>query len=163
MIKFLPFLPRFTCVTRFSTFEVDPVLCQVRTIFPDGLVTYGLRNLSNAQNVREARAQGYTDLLDSNAVWRSLVYHELLHSIVAECLWNSPSRVLRTEAGGEFVPSWLRYEEEMIALAIQAWLNHIKSGNPPNHSSESVLALYEPSKIASVLSVFSKHQKAVGF
>ena len=81
-----------------------------------------MRDESDSQNIREAReGQGYTG---PDAVWRSLVDHELLHSLVAEVVFDRPSVVLRGEAGDpSFIPAWEKYEEEMLVLGMQIYLN----------------------------------------
>jgi len=115
----------------------------VCTFFPDGIFCYGSREV-NDQNIREARSQGYKGN-DSLAVWRSLVEHELLHSLVAECIFDRPSLVLRTEGGGEFHPSWLRYEEEMLAISWQAFTNGLGYGPLDRYDLRDL-----PSKWASI-------------
>jgi len=107
--------------TETAVFDVFPARALVLTSYDDHHRCWGERE-NNGQNVREAISQGYKGEPDA-IIWRSLVEHELLHSVVAEMLWGTRSRVLSTEAGLSFVPSWLRYEEEAIALAFQAWLN----------------------------------------
>lgn len=110
---------------RFARYEIWPGERIVCTTFPDGKACCGTR-AETLENIREAEAQGYTGPL---AVWRSLVEHELLHSLVAEIIFNRPSQVLRTEAGGEFAPLWSRFEEETIALALQ---RHFQAGDFPD-------------------------------
>lgn len=112
-------------------FPLTPSYRFVRTTFPDGLFTDGSRDYTDPGNIREAKSQGYTPDNGKDPVWSSLVDHELLHSIVAEVIFDRPSVVLRTEAGGEFNPLWERYEEETIILAFQCYLNDIKSGRNP--------------------------------
>lgn len=111
---------------RFARFEVWPADQLVRTCFPDGLVSGATRDEDDPGNQREALAQGYGG---QRPVWRSLVEHELLHSLVAELVFGRPSLVLRTESGGEFTPTWSRYEEEMLALALQ---RHLQAGEAPD-------------------------------
>lgn len=111
---------------KYVNFEINPSAREVRTIFPDGITCCGTRDVTPA-NVREARSQGYEGS-DELVVWRSLVEHELLHSLVAECIFDRHSLVLRTEGGGEFYPSWLRYEEEMLAIGWQAFSNGLGYG-----------------------------------
>lgn len=99
--------------------EVWPEQKLVSTVFPCGAIVSGTRE-ENQQNIIEAESQGYKG---ENIVWRSLVDHELLHSLVAEILFDQPSKVLETEAGIRFHPSWERYEEEAIVLASQRHMN----------------------------------------
>lgn len=116
------FEPEKTIDLTFARYEIDTDSRTVRTVFPDGISCYGTRDVTT-ENIREARSQGYKGT-DADVVWRSLVEHELLHSLVAECLFSRPSLVLRTEGGGEFHPSWLRYEEEMLVISWQAYVNN---------------------------------------
>lgn len=112
-----------TIQLKYATFEILSEPCEnghcgvVRTLFPDGLSSDGFREV-NPQNITEAKSQGYSGPF---AIWHSLVDHELLHSIVAEVLFDRPSVVLRTESGEEFNLSWERYEEEMYAIAFQVY------------------------------------------
>jgi len=115
-----------TIKLKYADLEIDPLARRVCTRFSDGISCYGTRDITPA-NVREARSQGYEGS-DDLVVWRSLVEHELLHSLVAECIFDQPSLVLRTEGGGEFYPSWLRYEEEMLAIGWQAFSNGLGYG-----------------------------------
>jgi hypothetical protein len=75
----------------------------------------------DAQNRTEANSQGY---FDEDPVWKSLVEHEYLHSLISELLYDRPSLVLETESGGKFHPSWLRYQEEALVIGVQYLLNH---------------------------------------
>lgn len=108
----------------FARYEIFPEERLVSTTFPDGRACVGSRD-DNDQNKREAESQGYAG---ENAVWRSLVEHELLHSLVAEHLFRTESRVLHVESGGGFIPTWERYEEEMLCLALQYYL---QTGDKP--------------------------------
>lgn len=103
---------------RFARYEIRQGERLVRTILADGRFCDGARDEACPQNIREAAAQGYAGPL---AVWRSLVEHELLHNLVAEELFGRPSQVMQTESGGGFTPLWLRFEEEMLALALQRY------------------------------------------
>lgn len=73
------------------------------------------------QNREEAARQGYS--ADANGVWRSLVEHEILHSLVAEVMFDRESRVALAESGKEITPTWERYEEEAIVLSLQYLIN----------------------------------------
>ena len=115
-----PSEPTLSLELRFCRFQIFAPARMVVTEFPDGRSCIGTRE-DNYQNRREAESQGYTG---EDAVWRSLVEHELLHSLVAEMIFGHPSLVLTTESGGEFTPSWLRYEEEMIVLSLQAKIHN---------------------------------------
>ncbi len=103
-------------------FEINRIDRIVKTTFRDSsLYVCGTREV-NQQNINEALAQGYLGD-DPSIVWKSLVHHEFLHSLIAEVLFDSISPVLAHEAGIEQYPSWDRYYEEAIVLAIQYWTN----------------------------------------
>jgi len=123
----VPHNPTLRVVTELAVFEVYAEERAVVTKFEGGCEAWADRDLRDAQNVREALSQGYAGEPEA-VVWRSLVEHELLHSVVAETLWRTRSRVLSTEAGVGCVPSWLRYEEEAIVIAFQAYTNGIENG-----------------------------------
>jgi len=107
---------------KYCTYEVWPDSRSVRTVFPDGLSCGAMRDESDPNNIREAReGEGYTG---PDAVWRSLVDHELLHSLVAEAVLDRSSVVLREQAGDQtFTPAWEKYEEESLVLAYQLFFN----------------------------------------
>lgn len=112
---------------KYATYEIFPSHAgtngnrSVRTTFSDGLYAGAIRDESDPVNIIQAQSEGYTG---ESIVWKSLVDHELLHSIVAEILFDRPSVVLRTEAGcASFWPLWERYEEEMLVLGMQIYLN----------------------------------------
>lgn len=111
--------PTLALDLRYARYEIWAERKTVATVFPDGHACFGTRE-DNPQNRREAEAQGYSGPL---AVWRSLVEHELLHSLVAEIIFDRPSVVMLTESGAGFTPTWLRYEEEMLALSLQRLFN----------------------------------------
>lgn len=100
---------------KYCRYEVWPEKHLVSTIFPCGAIVSGIRENSQ-QSITEAESQGYKG---ERIVWRSLAEHELLHSLSSEILFDRPSKVLETEAGITFHPSWERYEEEAIVLAFQ--------------------------------------------
>jgi hypothetical protein len=122
----------------YCTYEVWPDSRSVRTVFPDGLSCGGMRDEKDPQNIREAHeGQGYTG---ADAVWKSLVDHELLHSLVAEVVFDRPSVVLRAEAGdAAFVPAWEKHEEEAVVLAFQYWFNCDSSTRPLDGLEDSIL------------------------
>lgn len=91
----------------------------VETVFPDGKACAGTREESQT-NLDEARDQGYTG---PDAVWRSLVEHELGHSLVSLWMWDSPSPTLRHEAGGERCDYGTRLFEESLVIGFQTWQN----------------------------------------
>lgn len=111
---------------KYCRYEIHHTPREVRTIFPNGRIAVGSRDESSPSNIRQAQSEGYSG---PNCVWRSLVEHELLHSLVAEALFDRPSVVLQVESGGEFTPLWERYEEECLVLCIQYWSN--RNGGPP--------------------------------
>lgn len=113
-----------TCISiplKYCTYEIWPESRSVRTVFPDGLSCGGMRDENDPVNIQEAEEEGYTG---KDSVWRSLVEHELLHSIICEVLFNRPSNVLRSEAGDvTFYSARQKYEEEVLVLSFQEWLN----------------------------------------
>lgn len=116
--------PAVTIHTRFARFDAYLNLHTERTVvttFPDGFTCEGSRSVT-PDNVREAHTQGYSGS-DPYVVWRSLVDHELLHTVLYDELFNRPSAVLRTESGAEFTPSWVRYQEEALVLSMQHYLH----------------------------------------
>lgn len=113
--------PTITIPLRYAVYEVWPDTRTVRTRFHDGRSACGTRDPADPQNLAEAESQGYHHAAEP--VWRSLVEHELLHSVVPEALFDRWSTVLRTESGGDFYPSWQRYEEEALCLAYQTFFN----------------------------------------
>lgn len=90
---------------------------RVETHFPDGRVAIAARDLRSGDNRENAVELGYTD--GSDGVWRALVEHELLHSLISDYAWSRASRVLRHEAGADVVPYHERIYEESIVLAWQ--------------------------------------------
>lgn len=135
---------------KYCRYEVWPERCLVSTIFPFGAVVSGTRE-NNQQNITEAESQGYTG---ENIVWRSLLHHELLHSLVAEILFDQPSKVLETEAGVRFHPSWERYEEEAIVLALQHKLN-------TNSTPAILIRLVETGYAVSLMALVRQFRKIV--
>ena len=113
---------------RYATLRIWPSTRYVDTIWPDGK-TCGATRGDNAGNRQEAADQGY---IGQDAVWRSLVEHELAHNLVSEWILGLPSPTLRHEAGAERAPYWLRLQEEAWALAFQIYANTGKA-QPPLH------------------------------
>lgn len=114
-----------TCISiplKYCTYEIWPESRSVRTVFPDGLSCGGMRDENDPINIREAReGQGYTG---PDAVWCSLVDHELLHSLACEHLFDRSSYVLREQAGDTaFVAAREKYYEEVLVLDIQLFIN----------------------------------------
>lgn len=93
----------------------------VATVFNDTAHTCVGSRDDSQQNRDEASRQGYT--ADEKGVWKSLVEHEILHSLVAEVMSNMESRVALAESGKQITPTWERYEEEAIVLSIQYLIN----------------------------------------
>ena len=104
---------------RYATLRIWPSTRYVDTIWPDGK-TCGATREDNADNRQEAADQGYTG---PDAVWRSLVEHELAHNLVSDWILGQRSPTLRFEAGGEPAPYWLRLQEEAWALSFQLYAN----------------------------------------
>ena len=113
---------------RYATLRIWPSTRYVDTLWPDGK-TCGAQREDNADNRQEAADQGYTG---PDAVWRSLVEHELAHNLVSDWILGCASPTLRFEACGEHAPYWLRLQEEAWALAFQIYANTGKA-QPPLH------------------------------
>jgi hypothetical protein len=107
---------------KYSTVTISLSSRSVTTSFSCGHFSTATRPCTT-ENEREARSEGYEGNDPAILVWRSLVEHELLHSLVAEVLFDRPSCVLETEAGVHVHPLWERYEEEMLVLSYQYLLN----------------------------------------
>ncbi len=82
----------------------------------DGVESVGTREASES-NLKDAADLGYGD-----DVWRSLIDHEVLHSLYAEWTNGCESKVLRFCAGVADVPYYERIYEEAIVLALQCSL-----------------------------------------
>jgi len=93
----------------------------VTTTYPTGHTCTGSREV-NEQNIKEARSQGYKGS-DEYVVDKSLIEHELLHSLIAETFFDRVSYVMATESGLEYYPTWDRYLEEAMVLGFQSWAN----------------------------------------
>jgi hypothetical protein len=100
--------------------HVDPVRREVDTVFRDGLVQGAQRQFS-AEDIATAAELGYEPT--EAGVWRSLVAHELYHSLISERLWQRPSEVLRHYCAGEHCPYYRRLYVEAIVLAYERLLN----------------------------------------
>lgn len=100
-------------------FEVWRDLREVRTLYPDDLAM-GAQRPDTPENRAEAADQGY---VGQDAVWRALVEHELLHTLVARRVFGRDSLVLRHECGGERARYALRLHEEALVLSFQRWAN----------------------------------------
>lgn len=99
-------------------FEIDAEARQVRTIYPDGRSMAATRE-DTPENRAEAADQGYTG---EDAVWRSLVAHELLHTLATRALLGRESLVLRHESGAERNRYALRLHEEAVVISLQRLL-----------------------------------------
>lgn len=109
-----------TFYLKYCSFEIYPISRRVCTAYKEGFFTWANRE-TNEDNIQEANSQGYSG---EDAVWKSLVEHEYLHSLISELLYDHPSLVLETESGRAFHPSWLRYQEESVVIGIQFLLHH---------------------------------------
>lgn len=145
-----------TCISiplKYCTYEIWSESRSVRTVFPDGLSCGGMRDESDPVNIKEAEAEGY---IGADSVWRSLVEHELLHSIICEVLFDRPSNVLRSEAGDvTFYSARQKYEEEVLVLSFQEWSN----GNHLQYKRLSSDWLNQPSEL--LLAVADKLKKSL--
>ena len=121
--------PTLSIPLKYCIFEIWADQRTVATVFPSGHTCTGSR-ADTEQNRTEAESQGYT--ADEQGVWRSLVEHELLHNLLAEIVHNHPSRVMETESGKAFHPSWLRYYEEAQVLAAQYEINTGRDSGLPD-------------------------------
>lgn len=130
--------PTIVIPLRYCRYEIYAYDYRVKTVFPNGYYCDGFRDKDDWRNVREAESQGYTG---DKAVWRSLVEHELLHSLVSQYLFDRPSRVMLTESGAEFTPLWERYEEEALSLALQRYFN---TRDIDTETVPGILSRYEP-------------------
>jgi hypothetical protein len=101
------------------TFRVFPETRYVETLFPDGFRAGATRE-PTAENLKEAEEQGYEG---PDRCWRSLIEHELMHTLVARALFDRESIVLRYEAGAELAPYGRRLLEEGVVLSLQHFLN----------------------------------------
>jgi len=122
--------PTLSIPLKYCTFEVWKAQRTVATVFPSGHTCAGTR-ADTEQNRTEAESQGYTGPGET-IVWRSLVEHELLHNLLAEVVYDRPSRVMETESGKAFHPSWLRYYEEAQVLAAQYEINTGRDAGLPD-------------------------------
>jgi hypothetical protein len=110
---------RCLALGRGVTFTIWPDQRYVETLFSDGH-SMGATREDTPQNRAEAAEQGYHGV---DAVWRSLVLHEALHSLTAAPLGHRYSLVLRHECGAERHPYRLRLYEEACVLAVERFLN----------------------------------------
>jgi hypothetical protein len=99
--------------------HVDPVRREVDTVFRDGLVQGAQRQFS-AEDIATAAELGYEPT--EAGVWRSLVAHELDHSLISEWLWDQPSEVLRHYCAGEHCPYYQRLYVEGMVLALERYV-----------------------------------------
>jgi hypothetical protein len=97
------------------------------TLLSFGVSCTGARE-DTPTNRREAEMEGYTP--DAVGVWQSLVEHEILHSLVAQHLWDCESYVIRAESGAELTPLHNRYFEESLVLGLQWTANRVSQNSP---------------------------------
>lgn len=110
----------------YATLRIWPSTRYVDTLWPDGK-TCGAQREDNYENRQEAHDQGYGG---ADAIWRSLVEHELLHNLVSEWILDRNSPTLRHEAGAVRAPYWLRLTEEAWVIAFQVYVNADDVGYP---------------------------------
>lgn len=103
---------------RFAIFRVHPN--RVETVFPDGKIAHATRG-DTPENRETAVDLGYTD--GPEGVARALVWHEALHSILSDLIWQRASRVLLHFAGAVHVPYYERVYEESVVLGFERSLN----------------------------------------
>ena len=104
---------------RHAKFRVHADRREVETVFPDGRIAGAQRQVDDITK-QDALDLGYTHSTDG--VWRSLVEHELLHSVISDTAWQRASRVLLHVAGACWVPYLDRVYEEAVILSAQLWL-----------------------------------------
>jgi hypothetical protein len=109
----------------------------VRHALPYGVVL-AQRDDTDAHRA-EAADQGYRG---ADAVWRSLVEHELLHVIAPPLLFRRGSWVLQHEAGACRARYALRLHEEACLLSFQYWRN--------TGDCDPVLSAFEPSTLQAI-------------
>lgn len=92
--------------------EIEWCEWQTKTTFPDGSVCLASHDeLPDQQPTAEA--------IRAPSVHAMNRTHDLAHSMLSQCLWDSPSATLMAHANGQVYPLW-RQEEAMV-LAFQAW------------------------------------------
>jgi hypothetical protein len=99
-------------------FQIYGPAVGVCTCYPDGFRSHATRDDTD-DNRREAADQGYAG---PDAVWWSLVEHELLHTLAARVFFRRESLVLRHEAGAECNAYALRLHEEAVVISLQRWI-----------------------------------------
>lgn len=99
-----------------ATLHVHHEAREVDTTFHDGKTQGAQRTFSDA-DIDVAKDLGYE--ASERGVWRALITHELLHSLVSEWLWDRPSEVLRHYCAGEPCPVHRRYYVEAIVMAFE--------------------------------------------
>lgn len=107
---------RATLKLRHATLIVDHDRREVDTVFHDGKVQ-GAQRQFGAEDIKTVRELGYS--ADADGVWRSLIAHEVLHTLVSQWLWDRPSEVLRHYCAGEPCPVHTRYYVEALVLAFE--------------------------------------------
>jgi hypothetical protein len=112
--------PLVLALPQHAVVHVYPSTRYLETRYADGY-SYGAMRDCNEETLRDAEDLGYpkTPL----GVWRSLCEHELLHSILAHELYDSPSLVLRHMSGALYVANHNRQYEEAIVQGFQHWIN----------------------------------------
>ena len=98
--------------------EVHADRREVTTLYRDGV--QAAQRPDTPENRAQAAEQGYRG---GEAVWRSLVHHEALHTLTARAIYGRESRVLRHECGVEPATYAERLHEESVVLALQRWMN----------------------------------------
>jgi hypothetical protein len=106
---------------RFDELIIMPERHYLETRFADGRIAPATRELNATENRTTALDLGYTDSADG--VWRSLICHELLHSLLSDWLWDQASQVLLHMAGAKHTPHHERIFEEAVVLAFELHLN----------------------------------------
>lgn len=102
------------------TFVIDPAQRRCETRYPDGFSMAATRD-DTPDNRTEAADQGYPATADG--VWRSLLEHEIGHSLAGRILFGTESVVLRHESGAERHRYAKRLHEEAWVISAQRLAN----------------------------------------
>lgn len=127
------------------TLCIAPGRRYVETVLPDGNKV-GRSCYVTPENLAVAREVGYTHEDEAEAVWTSLVDHELLQAIAAQVLLRSAPLTLRFEAGVDAVRHCDRVWEEAVTVALQLLINTNEVARPleniPHSQRNRITSLY---------------------
>jgi hypothetical protein len=103
-------------------FEIDDDARRAQTIFKDGS-RLAAAPVMDAENIARARALGYKDGSDADAVWAMTRHHDLVHTLMAEAEGWPWSPTLHAVANGYSLPPGTSQREERLVFLIQRLLN----------------------------------------